>query len=168
MSPAEGVWSLGLFGVLLAAYALFVRLRRRTRDYHEARSVKRRLPPWAFGIEKSALYGLSLVASVVVFLAFIRLYRLAGIRHEIAGATLVFGAIGAILIAAPMGALLANLISWSLPALRRANETAMSGSPISFLSANQGLLWFGAATILRASSFSRSRRSLHGRGERAA
>ena len=147
MSFAENVWSFGLLGRLLLALLLFRRLRRQTAGYHESRAVKGRLPTWVRAVEGLALFALVLAVGGLVFLAFSLFRRGGGAGHQIAGATAIYSTVGAVLIAVPLGALSANLVSWLLPPLRRANEAAMSSSQVSFASANRGLLQFGAASV---------------------
>lgn len=147
MSFAEIVWSFALLGLLLIALLLLVRLRRWTADYRESRTAKGRLPSWVRGVEMLALYVFVLAIGGLVFVAFIRLNSLEGIGRRIVGATAIYVTVGAALIASPLGALMANLVSWLLPPLRRANDAAMAGTHVSFASANRGLLQCATVSV---------------------
>lgn len=56
------------------------------------------------------------------------------------GAAAVYLVIGVGGIVLPLGLLAANLLSWAVPALRRANEKAFQDHKVSFTSANIGLI----------------------------
>ena len=47
----------------------------------------------------------------------------------------------------PVGALMANLMSWLWPPLRQANEAAMQGTQVSFTTANYGLVQFAIVSV---------------------
>jgi hypothetical protein len=147
MSFAESVWSFGFLGLLLATALLFRRFRRRTADYHESRVAKGRLPSWVRVVERLVMYAAILGLGALVLVVFGNESRAEGGAHHLGGAAAIYIALGALLIAIPLGALLANLVSWLLPPLRRANEAAMSGTQVSFLSANRGLVLFGAVSV---------------------
>lgn len=139
MLDRESCWSFGLLGLLLLGFLLFRRIRRGTKDFHESREARQHLAPWARAAEQVLLVALLAVFTTMVFLAFPTFHA-----GRVEGATAVFLVMGAVLIAFPLGALAANAISWLTPPLRRANLASMSGTQVSFASANRGLLISGA------------------------
>jgi hypothetical protein len=92
--------------------------------------------------EKLTLYALPLVTGGLVFHAF-KLFH----KGQVTGGAAVYAIVGSFLVAIPVGALGANGISWVAPPLRRANLATMLGSDVSFASANQRLVLFGAVSI---------------------
>jgi hypothetical protein len=142
MLQAEPLWSLSAPWLLLIGFFLFRRWRRRTADYQEMRDFKRRLSSPVSAIEKITLY-LLLIAIVLVVFGIFAVHH----RTQLAGATAVYASMGSALIASPVAALLANGVSWIVPSLRRANKLAMSGTGVSFASANRGLLLFAAVSV---------------------
>jgi hypothetical protein len=147
VTPAAALWSFGFLGLLLAAALLFRKLRRGTIDYQDSMAARSRMPSWARVVEKVALWSFVLATGFVVVVAFHQIYELEHPGRHIVGATAVFATFGAILIAFPIGALLANLLSWILPPIRTANEAAMAGTEVSFTSANRGLLQFALVSV---------------------
>jgi hypothetical protein len=147
MSSQESVWSIAPIGLLLVGFLLFSAHRRRTAYFHESRAFKARLPRAVARVERFAFYISTLTIAAVVFAGFSAIFSGSGSARKIAGATAVYACIGAWLIAAPVGALLANLVSATVPSLRSANLSAMAGTRVSFATANRGLLIFSAVTI---------------------
>jgi hypothetical protein len=142
MPLAELVWIFGLLGLLVAVNQVFLRLRRRASDFWQMREVKQRLPPSVRGVEKLVLYALALLPGVAVFKAFASIHK-----GEIAGASLVYAVVGSVLVSLPLACFGVNGFIWAVPQLRRANQTAMSGTQVSLASAKRGLLFFAAASI---------------------
>jgi hypothetical protein len=142
MSPVEAIWSFGLLGLLLLLCVSFMRYRRRTDDFGQMRHAKQRLSPTVRTVEKLTLYALALVTGGAIFVAFTHVHS-----GQVTGATAVYATVGAFLVAIPVGGLGANGMSWFVPPLRRANLSAMSGSNVSFASANRGLVFFAAVSI---------------------
>jgi hypothetical protein len=98
-------------------------------------------------IERVNWYALTLLFGVVVFRAFFFAHETARPGHRIEGADAIYAVIGIALITLPIAMITANLVSWVVPPLRRANLEAMSGLPVSLRKFNRGLLLFGAVTI---------------------
>lgn len=123
----------------------FMRLRRRTTDYAEARVAKANLPWWVKNIE------------ILMMLAFGYLWAMAGFRvfalltpkpfASLVGATAVYVVIGLGFIVVPLAMLCANGTSWIIPFLRNANLRAFRGTQVSFKSANEGLIKFAALSL---------------------
>jgi hypothetical protein len=147
MIDTEAVWALAMPGLLVLGLVVFMRIRRRTRDYAETRAFKGRLPPWVALVEQVNWLGLTLLLGAVVLRAFFLVHGTARPEPRVEGADAVYAVIGAGLIALPIAMLCANGISWITPPLRRANERAMSGLSVSFAQANRGLLLFGAISV---------------------
>ena len=147
MTNAEAIWSFAMLGTLLLGGVVFMRLRRRTRDFQEGRSFKGRLPAWVMMIERVNWYALTLLFGLVAFRAFLIAHETARPGHRIEGADAIYAVIGIALIILPIAMISANLISWVVPPLRRANLEAMSGLHVSFAQFNRGLLLFGAVSI---------------------
>jgi uncharacterized BrkB/YihY/UPF0761 family membrane protein len=144
MSSDEFIWSVGFLGVLFAAILLFRRVRRKALDYHQSRTARSRLPSRVRLIEKTFLYSFVIVIGLLIGFTF---QKLENAGQKIAGATAIYVFFGSMIIAFPIGALLANLLSWLLPPLRKANEAAMSGTQVSFVSVNRGLVKFSIISI---------------------
>jgi uncharacterized membrane protein YidH (DUF202 family) len=106
------------------------------------RGVKQHLSSSVRAIEKLTLYALAFLTGGFAFRTFAQFHK-----GPVTAATAVYTVMGVFLVAIPVGALGANAISWVVPPLRRANQAAMSGSQVSFTSANRGLLLFAAASI---------------------
>ncbi|MCI3133787.1 hypothetical protein [Phenylobacterium aquaticum] len=142
MSLAETVWSFGFLGLLLLGIFWFRRLRSRTDDFRQTRDVKQRISSSVAIFEKVALYALALLVGGLLFRTFAIFHK-----GQVTGATAVYVVLGCSLVAIPVAALGANGISWVVPPLRRANQAAMSGSQVSFASANRGLLLVATASV---------------------
>jgi len=140
VSTVQSIWAMAPFPLLLALLFLFVKRRRSTRDYAETRIVKARLPAWVKLVELGALV-IFLPASVMICLALWNAL-LVSVWHSapVMGVGEIYGAIGVFLIAVPPAFLCVNLMSFLVPPLRRANFAAFATGPVSFASANSGLL----------------------------
>lgn len=146
MTPQEFAWSLGFLGLLVVALQVFKRIRRRMPSFEVARTFKERLPGWVLTFEKTTLYFLAVLIALSLFSAIAYLHPLPQPGRNSGGATVVFAALGAILVSSPIAALIANGISWLLAPVRRANLQAMSGLPMSFGGINRELLQYGAVS----------------------
>jgi hypothetical protein len=147
MSASENGWSIGLLAGLLLAFYLFRRMRRPTKGFAEARAFKARLPGWVKQFEALLFCGLACATIIGVIATFFRLARLLHWGDVSVGPAAIYSSIGAVLIAVPVSALAANLVSWLLPPVRAANYRAMGGSRVSFRSQNWELLLFGLVSI---------------------
>ena len=146
MQVREALWGVGLLAVLFGALTVFRRFRRRTEDYRQAALFKRRLPLWVGQLETTILCLLLTPAlMIVVRVVFVLRDRFGG--GDMSGVAAIYFALGLLLGAVPIAMLGANVVSWLLPSVRRANLKAMEGLQVSFWSLNRGLLWFAAATV---------------------
>ncbi len=147
MFDVQAAWSLGMLGALSLALLAFIRKRRRTADFADARAYKARLPAWVSLTERLLWYAMLAVVAAAGFRTFDLLHRALRPGHEIVGADAVYAVTGVGLIAVPVAMICANWVSWVIPPVRAANLQAMEGSSQSFASANRGLLQFGVVAL---------------------
>jgi hypothetical protein len=140
--------ALSVPAVWLAGFLIFQRYRRGTTGFAERTVNKSRLPSWVRQVEFYVFAALFVGLFLLLFTGLFGLHRTfhpANRASDLAMVLIVMSSgIGALVPAM----LIANLISWFVPSLRRANEIAMSGLPTtSFQGANKGLLAFGAVVV---------------------
>jgi hypothetical protein len=147
MTAREGLWAIGLLVVGLLMLGAFRRVRRRTDDYRQSALLKQRLPLWVGQFETTAFCLLMAPALMIVVNAFFALRAGFGVADgAMTGVSVIYFALGLILIAVPLALLAANVVSWLFPPARRANLKAMEGLSVSFWTSNRGLLLFGAVS----------------------
>jgi len=144
----EIVWGLLVALAWLGAAFAFRRLRRRTRGYAEGRVLKARLPSWVKTVESVILFGLWIPAAIGLQLALMafhaQLHPNIG-AHDDDGLAIILVILGAFLSTIVPSMLIANLVSWLVPPLRKANVAAMSALPTTgFARWNRELLMLGA------------------------
>jgi hypothetical protein len=135
-------------------------LRHRSPAAGERALFKKRLPNWVNTIEGLILLVLLILISVGLFFGSFTLHHIMhsntewGHASDIASGLLV---VPSLFISFPIAMLIANVISWLIPPVKKANELAMTGLPAaSYAQLNRGLLlllaWFAplclAATLL--------------------
>jgi len=147
----EIVWILLVPLAWLFTALTFRRLRRGTQGFAERNLLKSRLPVWVASFEGAVLAVLWIAASLGLLFLFVRLH--AGFHPrvsaknvgELAMMLICTGSFAAALVPSM---LLANLISWLAPPVRKANERAMAGLPTTtFANANRGLVLMGAVVV---------------------
>lgn len=137
-------------GLLWKAYFNFMRwFRQRSPEARERTLFKQRMPGWLKQIEMLLWVTFWLGLFFVLFYGLLGLNQLvhpaARKPSEIAGYIFLFSSLFAALAPAM---LTANLVSWLVPAMRRANEQAMTGLPAaSFQEANLGLIKVGGILV---------------------
>ena len=101
---------------------------RRSGSAREGAEFKQKLSPWVKQVESLLFLVFFLLFGIGgVFLSF-DLYR---IIHGIGTASPIAGTLllSPMLLAGPLALMTSNFISWSIPAMRNANEKAMEGLP---------------------------------------
>jgi hypothetical protein len=153
----EAVWTFAVPIAWMAAFLVFRRLRLKTKGFAERGVLRKRLPRWVTQVEMYVWIVLWVPMLLGWILAFEALHGslLAQPREPGELATVLIclaAAIGTL----PPAMLLANLISWIIPPLRRANLVAMEGLPTtSFHRATRGLavFWVVVLPLSLAQSF---------------
>jgi len=101
-------------------------------------------------VRLAELLSLAIFCLVLAFVSFKLFELLLGPSRAAAtqtGASAIYLMIGIGGIILPLGFLSANLLSWTIPALRHANERAFRGHQVSFTSANVGLIKFAYVSV---------------------
>jgi hypothetical protein len=134
-----------------AAALLFRRVRRGTRGFAEGGTLKARMPAWLKTFETVVLAAFWLLASAGLFSLFTALHHSLhpGLTPNEGGELArILILTGSFMAALPPSMLAANLVSWVVPPLRRANEVAMTDLPTTtFAAANKGLALLGALVV---------------------
>jgi len=136
----ETVWAVAPLVVLLVALLAFSNRRKRTADYAESRAAKSELASWVKWVEFLSAVVVCLILGKIALGIFEILSSPSPASSTQTGASAIYVVIGIGSIVLPLGLLAANLLSWSVPTLRRENERAFRGHRVSFTSANTGLI----------------------------
>ncbi len=132
----------------LAAMLLVQRYRRSTQGFAERAVFRSRLPASAQGVEYYVFMALFVALFLGLFKGAFALHQ--AIRHGLRPGDL---AMVLIILSSCIGALVpamlvANMVSWLVPSLRRANQAASAGLPTTtFRRANLGLAAIGAVIL---------------------
>jgi hypothetical protein len=135
--------------VASAILVQYLRYRRRTTGGRQWQEFKARLPGWVKQIEMLIQVSFFLALTFLFVVALLWLH--AAIHPNTDKPTSM--AFGLLLFSSLFSALapsmiLANIFSWSIPPMRRANLTAFAGpETASFKGANMGLIKFGAVLV---------------------
>jgi hypothetical protein len=123
---------IGLGGLLLliaVMYGCLASLRRR-RDQsgqrQQWRQFKSSLPAWVRSVESTTLIVIWGGLVLALFAGAMRTLGASHFTHELSQITL---AIAITVVTWPIAALLANLVNWIVPPIRRANETVFKAHP---------------------------------------
>ncbi|MDB5432227.1 MAG: hypothetical protein JWP35_3343 [Caulobacter sp.] len=151
MGNLPGVLVVVLTVVAWACAALaFIARRRPTRARAEGIAQRGRIPAWAGIMERIVWGGLWITFAMTLFRGLLQIHR--AIRgpamihpDDVAAAMMAMGAFVATLIPAMLAA---NLVSWLVPPMRRANQGAAIGlATQSYLRASLGLVRMGLVVI---------------------
>lgn len=106
-------------------------LKRISTEQEKRRKFKRQLPTWLRFFELF-LFPICFIAIFSGILdTTVLIHHL--LHNDVNGfPTAAFLAVGSLVIAFPLGFMVGNIVSWLTPAARRANETAMKGTTISY------------------------------------
>ncbi|HEX4301354.1 MAG TPA: hypothetical protein VHZ78_01080 [Rhizomicrobium sp.] len=151
-----GIAVFGAFvAILFAAQIGFVRWRRKLAVREQWVQFKRRLPAWVRWTELSVQWVFWIGCALPLINVMAAWHHRLGhaLDNDDPGTTLLM--IVPVFIGVMVPAmLLANLSSWTIPALRRANRAAMAGLPeLSLRRANVELAWMGAALVPYCAAF---------------
>jgi hypothetical protein len=143
---------IGLFlGSWLGALMLFRARRRRSGAAQEWAEYKARLDTWVKQIESIVQLALFLPLSLALLLSAIHFHAVfhpAESSDDVSPLAISLICFSSFAIAIAPAGLAANLISWAVPSMRRANQSAMAELPgVSFRKANIGLFKFAAITM---------------------
>jgi hypothetical protein len=115
-----------LIAVMYGCLAVFRRRRSQTGQRQTWQQFKSSLPAWVRSVESTALIVIWGGLILILFTAAMGILGASHFKHDLSQITLVLAiTVGTL----PLAALLANVISWVVPPVRRANRAAMAAHP---------------------------------------
>jgi hypothetical protein len=147
----EIVWILLVPLGWIAAAMAFRRARRGTQGYAERNALRSRLPAWVATAESVVLVLLWVTSSLGVLFVFVQLHVALHPRvraKDVGQLAMILIVTGSFVATLVPSMLVANLVSWLVPPLRTANESAMVGLPTTtFANASRGVAVLGAFVV---------------------